>query len=78
MKVKDWNIFCSTIGKQTNFTLLLAILAAIDFILLQHLKGLGLSNLILSILEGICIILGIYYLGYTLILTKRLVEKEYK
>jgi len=78
MKVKDWNIFCSTVGKQTTLTLLLAIISAIDIVLLQYLKILGFSSLILSLAQAICIILGIYYLGYTLILTKKIVEKEYK
>jgi len=78
MKVKDWNVFCSTIGKQANFTLSLAILAAVDFVLVKYLERFGFPSLIGSLLKALCIILGIYYLGYTLVLTKRIVEKEYK
>jgi len=78
MKVKDWNVFCSTIGKQANFTLALAILAAIDFVLISYLEKLGVCELFTKLIAGVCIVLAIYYLGYTLILTKKIVEKEYK
>jgi hypothetical protein len=78
MKIKDWNLFCKTIGKQLNFILSLAVLAAVNFILAGYLEDLGFPALISKLIKGSMVILGIYYFVYAIILTKKIVDKEYK
>jgi hypothetical protein len=78
MKIKDWNVFCSTAGKQSNLVLGLAILAVVDFILLGYLEKFGFPVLIAALLQGVTGVLAIYYLAYAIVLTRRIVEKEYK
>jgi hypothetical protein len=78
MEVKDWNLFCDTIGKQLNFILLLAILAIANFCIASYLEEFGFSPLLLKIVKGIMAMLGIYYFIYAIILTKKILDRQYK
>lgn len=78
MKIKDWNIFCDTIGKQLNFVLSSAILATINFLISDYLERIGLCVLFSLVVKGTMLVLAIYYFIYTIILTKKIIEKQYK
>jgi hypothetical protein len=75
MKVKDCNIFFDTLGKQLNFILLLGIWATLLFALTINFP---IKELAKWVLGGITLFLSIYFLGYALILTIKIVEKYYK
>ena len=76
--IKDWNIVFGSIGKQQNFVLILATIAIIVFTVCDYLENLGFQDLFLKIIKNIALMLAIYYLAYTLILTKKFVDKTYK
>jgi hypothetical protein len=78
MRIKDWNILCRTIGKQLNLIVGLGILAAVNYFICKWLEKLGFSHLLLQIIEATMVFLAAYYFAYAVILTKRIVEKEYK
>jgi len=78
MKVKDWNIFCDTIGKQLNFILCLAILALINFCVVSYLEDFGFPTLLSKIIKGIMALVGTYYFIYAIILTKKILDEQYK
>jgi hypothetical protein len=78
MEVKDWNLFCDTIGKQLNLVLCLAILAVINFCTAGYLEKFGFSALISAMIKGIMVVLGTYYFAYAIILTMKILDKRYK
>jgi CHASE2 domain-containing sensor protein len=75
MRVKDYNILFNTLGKQLNFILFMGIWALLLFVTTIKLP---IEELAKWILGGITLFLSIYFLGYALILTKKIVEKYYK
>jgi uncharacterized protein YqhQ len=78
MKAKDWNVFCDTIGKQLNFVLCLAILALINFFVASYLEDFGFPSLLSKIIKGIMALVGTYYFIYAIILTKKILDEQYK
>jgi hypothetical protein len=77
MKIVDYNIVASSLGKQQNFVLFLSILAIIIFAISNYLEKIGFSNIFLEIIKWTSLLLSIYYLVYTLILTKIFSEKYF-
>jgi hypothetical protein len=75
MKVKDNSIFFDTLGKQLNFILLMGIWATLLFALTINFP---IKELAKWVLGGITLFLSIYFLGYALILTRKIVDKYYK
>jgi hypothetical protein len=78
MKVKDWNVFCDTIGKQLNFIIGLGILAVIDFLISAYLENFGFPLLASNLIKGSMVFLAAYFFAYAIILTKKILDKQYK
>jgi hypothetical protein len=75
--IVDYNIVLSSLGKQQNFVLLLSIIAITIFSITIYLEKEGYYNIFVEIIKWISLILSIYYLAYTLILTKMFSEKYF-
>lgn len=75
MEMKDLNVFFKTPGKQLNFILLMGIWAVLLFTLSVKLP---IEETAKFILASLTLFLTVYFLGYSLILTRRIIEKYYK
>ncbi|MDI6806622.1 MAG: hypothetical protein QMD14_02280 [Candidatus Aenigmarchaeota archaeon] len=75
MEIKDLNVFFKTPGKQLNFVILLGIWAVLLFALSIKLP---IEETAKFVLASITLFLTVYFFGYSLILTRRIVEKYYK
>jgi hypothetical protein len=77
MKIVDWNIVFSSIGKQQNFILILSIIAIIIFSITLYIEKTSFYNFFIELIRWISLILSIYFLAYAIILTKIFSEKYF-
>ncbi len=75
MRLKDYNVFFKSLGKQLNFVLILGVWACVLFAVVISLP---LEKFTKNAMTAITAFLVAYFLGYSLLLTKKLVEKYYK
>lgn len=79
MKIKDFCIFCKTLGKQLNFIFSLGVLSSVLFFLTNYLENVGaLDSLTAAIFKGSTIFLTAFYFGYCLVLIKKIIDKFYR
>jgi hypothetical protein len=77
MKIVDWNIVFSSIGKQQNFILILSIIAIIIFSITLYIEKTSFYNFFIELIRWVSLILSIYFLAYAIILTKIFSEKYF-
>lgn len=76
MKVKDWCIICRTLGAQLSLEISLGVWASVMYFLADAFYYL--SPLFTSIVKGITAFLAIYYFAYCIMLTKKIIDKNFK
>jgi len=83
MCIKDWNVILETPGKQLNLVLTLGVISIIILGVANGLEKMTPSavyccKLTLVVVKGIAVFLVFYFFAYSIILTKKLVDKHYK
>jgi hypothetical protein len=76
MKIHDWHIVCRSLGKQLNLEIFLGVIATTVYFLADILKNY--SPVLFAIIKGVVIFLAAYYFVYSIILTKKIIEKHFR
>jgi hypothetical protein len=76
MKIKDWCIVCKTLGKQLALEAFFGVWSASLFFLSDIL--LGISPAFALIVKGSAGFLAAYYFSYCVLLTKKIIDKNFK
>ena len=76
MKVRDWHIICRTLGGQLSLEVGLGVWAAAIYFLAD--AFFNLTPFWMAIIKGIAGFLAVYYFVYSIILTKKIVDKYFK
>lgn len=74
MQAKDWQLVCKSLGRQLNLEISLGILATT----VLSLAGALPQPIWVSTARSVLAFLAAYYFVYSIILTKKLVDKNFK
>jgi hypothetical protein len=76
MKIKDWCIVCKTLGKQLALEIFFGVWSASLFFLSDIL--LWIAPVFALIVKGSAGFLAAYYFTYCILLTKKIIDKNFK